>query len=112
MKIDIAVFRQCKHPGRDNAAITHHDNRLCDYLFQERAKLGVVLDFFRLLHPQFVPLGTLLHRGRSECETTTLRSVRLRDHERDGVPARDQRFECRNRELRRPAEDELHLGRC
>ena len=80
MKVDVAMFWESQHPRRNNASISDDDDCLRMNLFQQCAKLRVVLDFLRLLDWQIVALCGVLDWRSSEFESATLRAVWLRNY--------------------------------
>jgi hypothetical protein len=107
VQIDVAKRRKVKHPLRNDAAVTDHDDGVGLESGELRAEGVILLDGFRLCDGQAQLQRAPLDRGRNKFEAATFGTVRLRDYATDVESSVDQFVERGHGEARRAAENEI-----
>ena len=77
MKIDISQRRKIEHPARNDAPISHNEDRVWTDALELFAEFRVGLKLLWLGDRQIMRESELLHRRRRERQATALRAVRL-----------------------------------
>src|SRR3979411_106085 len=107
MEVDVAQWRKSEHPLRDNASVTHYDDRIWSKSCQLGAELVVIFDFVRLNDWQSEFQRALFHWRCGRFQASAFRSIRLRNDHTDVESGIGEFFEGRDCKARCAAENEL-----
>ncbi len=108
VQVEISKTREIDHPLRDDAAITDDNDRVGTELRKLLAKFFVVLDLAGLDDLNAQADGGPFDGRNRQFHSAAPRPVRLRNHQRHGMPTFDQFFKGRNSKTRRAAENQNH----
>src|SRR5260370_24624974 len=111
MEIDVAERWEIEHPWRDNASVTHNDDRVGSESCQFGAELAVIFDFVRLGDWQSEFERALFDGCDGRFQAPDLRSIGLGHDQTEVESSRRAFFVRRDREVVRAGENELKGGR-
>src|SRR5260370_25702185 len=111
MEIDVAERWEIEHPLRDNASVTHNDDRVWSESCQFGAELVVIFDFVRLGDWQSEFQRALFDGRYGRFQASAFRSIGLGNDQTDVESSRREFRERRDCEVGRAAENELKGGR-
>ena len=107
MQIDIAVFRQLKHPRRNDASVSHDQDRLRMNSLQFRPQFFVVFDLVRLKDGQAKFLSDLLDWRCDQFKSASLGPIGRGHYKPHAEPCSDEPLQRGDSESWGSAKDQI-----